>query len=267
MMSNSRLGSLQVKAAMQVTAMARVLQPLLIAVDGLMEVTKKRQRDFLAAWGATEQDKGDWGDDVGNVVYASCWGLLVSLCNGGCQCCNITGFASSAQMMETLMGIAYWARAGVGTLEDFRRECVARQMAYKDVWDSTFSFLKKEACGVRAILGWYPMINEYAAWWGDLFMGKVVGKLLARWKHVDDFVLGRVLHAVECLRRGWWGVGDEIHDKMFQCMEWPPRVVDGEVVGGCEKLAEYARQVEVPIEVWQALPCLAEMDFGGERVG
>ena len=94
-----------------------------------------------------------------------------------------------------------------------------------------------------------------------------MGKLLARWKHVDYFVLGRVLHVVECLRRGWWGVGDEMYDKMFQCMEWPPRVVDGEIVGGCEKLAEYARQVEVPIEVWRRLPCLAATDIGVTRVG
>ena len=107
------------------------------------------------------------------------------------------------------------------------------------------------------------MINEYASWWGDLFLGKVVGKLLARWKHVEDFVLGRALHAVECLRRGWWGVGDEMHDKTFQCMEWPPRVVDGEVVGGCEKLAEYARQVGFRLRFGSAFHVLLRWTLAG----
>ena len=217
--------------------------------------SRERQGGWVWPWKGclmSMSTSGEWGDDVGNVVYASGWGLMVSLNNGKCQCCNITALGTSAQMMETLMGIAYWGRAGVKTCEDFRRECVARQMAYGEVWDATYFFLKKEAQGVSAILGWYPMINEYVGWWGDLFLGKVVGKLLCRWKYVKSFDLCRVLHAVECVRRGWWGVGDELHDRMYKCTEWPPIVVEGE----CEGLSEYARKVDVSLEVWHDLPCL-----------
>ena len=227
-----------------------------------MEVTTSRQRDFLAAWGATMQNKGDWGDDAGNVVYAAGWGLLVALNNGKSQCCNITSLASSAQMMETLMGIMYWARAGLGTLEEFRAACVARKMGQTEVWDSTYLFLKKEARGAETLLGWYGGLDEYLCWWGDLFSGNVVGVLLARWKYVKHFLLERVLHVVECVRRGWWGLEDELRDKMYLCTVWPPRVVDGRLVGGVEKLAEYARLVDVPIGVWQQLPCLAEAGVG-----
>ena len=67
---------------------------------------------------------------------------------------------------------------------------------------------------------------------------------------------------VECVRRGWWGLEDELRDKMFLCTVWPPRVVDGRLVGGVEELAEYARLVDVPIEVWLHLPCLAEAGVG-----
>ena len=79
-----------------------------------------------------------------------------------------------------------------------------------------------------------------------------MGKLLCRWKYVKSFDLCRVLHAVECVRRGWWGVGDELHDRMYKCTEWPPIVVEGE----CEGLSEYARKVDVSLEVWHDLPCL-----------
>ena len=81
---------------------------------------------------------------------------------------------------------------------------------------------------------------------------------MARWKHVEHFLLTPVLHVVECVRRGWWGLGDEIYDKMFLCEIWPPRVVDGCVIGGMEALVEYAHQAGVAIEVLLRLPCLAE---------
>ena len=262
-MSDRRLGMMQVRAALQVTVLARILQPLLKAVDGLRGLTQARQRDFLAAWGATMQAKGDWGEDQGNVVYAAGWGLLVALNNGKAQCCNITSRASGAQMMETLMGIMYWARVGLGTLEEFRAECLTRQMGQKEVWNSTYRFLKKEALGAETLLGWYGGVDEYLRWWGDLFSGSVVGGLLDRWKYNKLFLLERVLHVVECVRRGWWGLEDELRDKMFLCTTWPPRVVDGELVGGIEALTEYARQAGVPVEVWLSLPCLADAGLGG----
>ena len=103
---DARGGPLQVDAAKQVTALARVLQLLLTAVDGLMELTTHRQRDFLAAWGAADQRGGEWGKDLGNVSYGAGWQLMVSLNNEKCLCCKITSLETSAQMMDALMGIA-----------------------------------------------------------------------------------------------------------------------------------------------------------------
>ena len=163
---------------MEVTALARILLPLLAAVDGLTDLTTKKQRDFLAGWGATMQDKGAWGEDMGNVVYAAAWGLIVALCNGGRRCCNITGFGSSAQMIETLMGIMYWARAGVGTLGEFRRECEMRKMGHLSVWEPTYSFLRKEARGADTLLEWYPILNEYLCLWGGPVLRENGGEAL-----------------------------------------------------------------------------------------
>ena len=89
-------------------------------------------------------------------------------------------------------------------------------------------------------------------WWGSCCVGGSMSS---------------TLHVVECVRRGWWGVGDEMYDKMYKCTEWPPRVVDGAVEGGCERLAEYARKVEVSLDVWHGLPCLRGTDIGATRTG
>ena len=97
-----------------------------------------------------------------------------------------------------------------------------------------------------------------------MFAGSVVGELLDRWKYNKLFIVERVLHVVECVRRGWWGLEDSLRDKMFLCETWPPRVVDGELVGGREALTEYARQTGVPVEVWLDLPCVGAAEAGGE---
>ena len=150
------------------------------------------------------------------------------------------------------MYIAFLGRGGVKTWEQFEGECKAREMAYEDVWVATYQFLRKEAQGVQAMLGWYPILDEYVGWWGDLFLGKVVGKLLYRWKLRKSFNGNRVLHAVECLRRGWWGIGDELCDRMYNCADWPPLLVDGD----CKGLVEYGREAGIPGSAWRELPCL-----------
>ena len=255
-MTGRRLGLLQVKAAVQVTVLARVLQPLLAAADGLRKIARKRQQDLLAAWGATLQSDGDWGEDQGNVVYAAAWGLLVALNNGVAQCCNITNTTNSGQVLEMLMGVMYWARRGLGTLEEFRAACVSRKMGQMEVWDSTYHLLRRERRAAATLLGWYDGVDEYLRLWGELFAETGVGGLLDRWNLKRTFVAEPVLHVVECVRRGWWGLEDSLRDQMFQCETWPPRIEDGRLVGGLEALEEYAWQTGVPMEVWLGLPCL-----------
>ena len=152
-MTGRRLGLLQVKAAVQVTVLARVLQPLLAAADGLRKIARKRQQDHLAAWGATEQSDGKWGWDQGNVVYAAAWGLLVALNNGAAQCCNITNTTNSGQVLEMLMEVMYWARCGLGTLEEFRAACASREMGQMEVWDSTYQLLRRERRAAATLFG------------------------------------------------------------------------------------------------------------------
>ena len=253
-----RLGLLQVRAALQVTALARVLQPLLAAADGLKNIARKRQQDFLAAWGATLQSGGEWGEDQGNVAYAAAWGLLVALNNGAAQCCNITSTANSGQTLEMLMGVMYWARRGLGTLDDFRAACVSRELGQVEVWESTYNLLRREKRASSTLLGWYDGVDEYLRLWGELFSDTGIGGLLDRWATKKTFDAESVLHVVECVRRGWWGVDESLRDRMFACEVWPPRIEDGWLVGGVEALEKYAWQVGIPTDVWLALPCLEE---------
>ena len=199
------------------------------------------------------------------MVYAAAWGLLVALNNGAAKCCNLTSVATGAQMIETLLGVMYWARMGVGALQEFRAECVRREMGQMEVWDSTYWLLRREAKAAATLLDWHGGLEEYLRWWGDLFSEVGVGGLLVRWQLRKNFVVEPVLHVVECVRRGWWGLEDSLRDKMYLCETWPPRIEDGEVVGGLEALEGYAQLTGVPIDVWLGLPCLEDVGVGEEN--
>ena len=46
---------------------------LLEFCESFLDVWDERERRFLSAWGAVGQATGRWGQDIGNVTYATAW--------------------------------------------------------------------------------------------------------------------------------------------------------------------------------------------------
>ena len=51
----------------------KVACELLEFCESFLDVWDERERRFLSAWGAVGQATGRWGQDIGNVTYATAW--------------------------------------------------------------------------------------------------------------------------------------------------------------------------------------------------
>ena len=185
----------------------RELSILLNFWEHIMENATRKQRNFLAAWGAMGQRNGAWGFDIGNVTYATVWHhlLLDEDVDRWRRCRSVTSPIRSGNMIELAVGVMYLDEQNLQTFEEFQ-ELARRHRIHSNrkVFRSTYTLLGKYRhywCEVklyrdaleRYVRGWHCLLFEAQSDWKAIF---------ARYRNNKTWRPRAILDAHEVMRLG-----------------------------------------------------------------
>ena len=161
----------------------RELSIMLNFWEHIMEKATRKQRNFLAAWGAMGQRNGAWGFDIGNVTYATVWHHLLADNDVVFwrRCRSVTLLIRSGNMIELAFGVMYLDERNLQTFEEFEELAMRHTMhSYRNVFRSTYTLLGKYRhywCEVklyrdaleRYVRGWHGLLFEAQSDWKAIF--------------------------------------------------------------------------------------------------
>ena len=172
-----------------------------------MEKATRKQRNFLAAWGAMGQRNGAWGFDIGNVTYATVWHHLLSDNDVDLwrRCRSVTSLVTSGNMIELAFGVMFLDERNLQTFEEFEELARRHKMDYdRSRLHSTYTLLRQYGHYWHEVKLYRDALESYVrGWHGLLFEAKSDWKaIFARYQNNKTWRPNAILNAHEVMRLG-----------------------------------------------------------------
>jgi hypothetical protein len=186
--------------------LAQDLRGIVPFIDEIYLNTSRRQRIFLASFGAIGQGDGDWGIDMTNVVYSTAWHYLLTETGRKLWLRGVASLNSSGNIIEMMFGLMYLSdKMPQMTCEAFLQLCEERQFAhFQDIWIPTYKFLLRQPVDLATLSNWRFILLDFVLAWRSLLRAKSsVLFLFEPWTTNATWDPKRILSITECLRMGW----------------------------------------------------------------
>ena len=186
---------------------------LLEFCESFLDVWNEKERKFLSAWGAVGQATGRWGQDIGNVTYATAWHHMLQEADTTRWhvCRRITARVASGNVIEILFGVIYLYDRNIQTLPEFAELARERHLnCYEDVYASTFLLIQRNVENFRWVAqyrfaletyvwGWRHLLFDARSEWGAIFAQYNINATWNPKEILFAFEVMRMGHAVDDL--------------------------------------------------------------------
>ena len=186
----------------------KVACELLEFCEGFLHVWPAKERKFLSEWGRVGQAQGRWGDDFGNVVYATAWHHLLQEADTARwpTCRKISARIPSGDVIEILFGVMYLSDRNFENFPQFVKHATIdrRLECYKDVYHSTFDIIEHNKENFKLVTQYRTALETYVYGWRSLLFHAQSewGTIFAQYRHKGTWDANEILIAFEVMRMG-----------------------------------------------------------------